>query len=63
METYTKLYSSCVVPTVDYCCTVWFYTDTTKVSQLQNLAMHMGVHKCALVLGVSGDCGWPLFWY
>ena len=60
IETYKKLYSSCVVPIIDNCCPVWFFADTTKISQVQNLAIHtfMGVHRFAPIIAVIGDCGW-----
>ena len=55
-----KLYSACVVPILDYCSSVWGYTDFSCIDTVQNKTIRyfLGVHKFAPNLAIKGDVGW-----
>jgi hypothetical protein len=59
-STFTKLFNSCILPILTYCCPVWSHVDFSKLIQIQVRAMRMflGVHKFAATIGVFGDMGW-----
>ena len=60
VNTYTKLFHSCVVPVIDYCAGVWGLTNNTKAESVQHRALRyfLGVHKYAPNLAIEGDMGW-----
>ena len=59
-HTYTKLFTTCIVPILDYCSAVWGHTDCSKIDQIQSRAMrvYLGVNRYAPLLGIIGDMGW-----
>ena len=60
VNTYTKLFHSCVVPVMDYCAGVWGLTKNVKAESVQHRALRyfLGVHKFAPNLAIEGDMGW-----
>ena len=59
-STYTKLFSSCVCPIIDYCAGAWGtkkYECIEKV-QLNALRYFLGVHKFVPIDMLYGDSGW-----
>ena len=59
-KTYSKLFSSCVIPVLDYCSGVWGFKQFDKIDMIQNLAIRyfMGVHRFTPILAMAGDMGW-----
>jgi hypothetical protein len=59
-KTFEKLYSSCVIPVLDYCAGVWGYRHYQPADNVQNRAMrqYLGVHRFAPTLALIGDTGW-----
>ena len=59
-KTYSKLFSSCVVPVLDYCSGVWGLKQFDKIDMIQNRAIiyFMGVHRFTPILAMTGDMGW-----
>ena len=58
---YTKLYSSCVIPILDYCAGIWGIKGRfPKLDSIQNRAIRYfcGVPGKATILGFTGDMGW-----
>ena len=60
IKTFEKLYTSGVVPVLDYNSSVWGYKDFSCINSVQNKALRyfLGVHKFAPVLAINGDIGW-----
>jgi len=58
--TYTKLYSTCVCPILDYASEIWGLNDFPKIDVVQQRAIRvfLGVHNFAPKLALNGDCGW-----
>jgi len=48
------------VPILDYCSSVWGYTDFSCINTVQNKTIRyfLGVHKFAPNLAIKGDVGW-----
>ena len=64
LNTYRKLYESCVCPVLDYSCAVWQHADCNKIDQVHNRAMRvfLGLHRFSPILGLEGELGWePCF--
>ncbi len=59
-NTYEKLYSSCVIPILDYNSSVWGFKQYQHIDNVQNRAMryYLGVHRFAPTLAITGDTGW-----
>lgn len=59
-KTHSKLFSSCVVPVLDYCSGVWGFKQFDKIDMIQNRAIRyfMGVHRFTPILEMTGDMGW-----
>ena len=60
INTYEKLYHSCVVPILDYQSSVWGYKDYSDIDSVQNRSIRyfLGVHRFAPKLAINGDVGW-----
>ena len=60
ITTYTKLFTSCVTPIMDYGAGVWGSKVFAKMEAVQNRAMRffIGVHRFAPIPALSGDMGW-----
>ena len=60
IQTYTKLYNSCVVPVMDYCSGVWGFKQHSKADVVQNRAIRyfLGVHRFTPTLALNGEVGW-----
>ena len=60
LETFEKLYSSCVVPIMDYCAGVWGFKAYDKCNTIQNRAIRsfLGVHRFTSNVVINGDLGW-----
>ena len=59
-STYTKLFSSCICPILDYCAGIWgmkHYGSLERV-QLNALCYFLGVHKYAANDFLVGEAGW-----
>ena len=59
-KAYEKLYSSCVMPILDYCSAVWGFKNYQQIDNVQNRAMRyfLGVHRFTPILAMLGDTGW-----
>jgi hypothetical protein len=59
-HTFTKLYSTCVCPVLDYASEIWGLQHFHKIDAVQQRAIRvfLGVHCYAPVLALNGDCGW-----
>jgi hypothetical protein len=59
-NTYTKLFSSCVQPIMDYGSEVWGLNEFPKLDTVQNRAIRvfLGVHGYAANVAITGDMGW-----
>ena len=60
IKSYEKLYSSCVVPILDYQSSIWGYKDYNDIDSVQNRSIRyfLGVHRFAPKLAINGDVGW-----
>lgn len=60
VDSYKKLFDTCVTPVLHYSAGIWGFKQYTKCDQVQNKAMRifLGVHKFAPVLALQGDIGW-----
>ena len=58
--TFTKLYSSCICPILDYCAAIWGDKEFIKIEQVQLRALRyfLGVHRFAPPPMLLGDAGW-----
>ena len=58
--TFTKLYSSCICPILDYCAAIWGDKEFIKIEQVQLRALRyfLGVHRFAPTPMLLGDAGW-----
>ncbi len=54
------MYHSGVVPILDYCSSVWGYSNLDKIDNVQNWALRLflGVYKFAPNLSINADMGW-----
>lgn len=59
-KSFEKLYTSCVIPILDYCASVWGYRHYQQADNIQNRAMRyfLGVHRFTPILAMVGDTGW-----
>ena len=59
-KVYTKLYNSCVVPIMDYCCGIWGYAKYDKPNTIQNRALRsfLGEHRYTSNIVINGDVAW-----
>ena len=59
-STFTKLYTSCVVPILDYGAAVWGYKFQAGAEVVQHRAIKyfLGVHRFAANSMIEGDMGW-----
>lgn len=59
-KTFEKLYDSCVIPLMDYGSGVWGKNVFLCIDSVQQRAMryHLGVHRFAPILAITGDMGW-----
>ena len=57
---YTKLFTSCVTPILDYCSEVWGMYNCAEIDKVQHIAERtfLGVNKFTPILGIIGDIGW-----
>ena len=60
VNTYSKLFESCVMPVLHYCAGVWGLQSHQTLQNIQNRAMRffLGTHKLTPNLGMVGDLGW-----
>ena len=60
IKTFEKLFTSCVVPVLDYSSSIRGYKDFACLNQIQNKAFRyfLGVHKFAPTLAINGEVGW-----
>ena len=60
IKTFEKLFTSFVVPVLDYSSSIWGYKDFACLNQIQNKAIRyfLGVHKFAPTLAINGEVGW-----
>ena len=60
INTYEKLYNSCVVPILDYQSSVWGFKAYNDIDSIQNRSIRyfLGVHRFAPKLAINGDMGW-----
>ena len=58
--TFTKLYSSCICPILDYWAAIWGDKEFIKIEQVQLRALRyfLGVHRFAPTPMLLGDAGW-----
>ena len=59
-STFTKLYTSCIVPILDYASAVWGYKNFSSHDNIQRRAIRyfLGLHRFAANDMVEGDMGW-----
>ena len=59
-DTFTKLFTSCISPILDYSCAVWGYKNNKKIEKIQHRAIRyfLGVHRFASIHAIDGDMGW-----
>ena len=59
-STFTKLYTSCVEPILDYSAAVWGFKFQAKPEVIQHRAIRyfLGVHRYAANSMIEGDMGW-----
>lgn len=59
-NSYEKLYTSCIIPILDYSASVWGFKQFQQIDNVQNRAMRyfLGVHSFSPVLLLTGDTGW-----
>lgn len=59
-QTYSKLFSCCVCPILDYMAGIWGYKNFNKNVQVQNRAIRyfLGLHKFAPTLVLNAEMGW-----
>ena len=59
-STYTKLQESCVIPTLDYCSSVWGYNVLDKINTIQKRAIRLflGMHRFAANKAINADMWW-----
>ena len=57
---FKKLYESCVIPIMDYNCSVWanYHCKYGEKIQLRAQRYFLGVHNKAPIDGICGDLGW-----
>lgn len=60
IDTFKKLYDSCVTPVLRYSAGIWGFKQYTTCDNVQNKAMRifMGVHRFCPTLALQGDMGW-----
>jgi hypothetical protein len=60
LNTFQKLFESCVVPIMDYCSGVWGYRKYQAMDNVQHRAIryYLGVHRFAPILAITGDISW-----
>ena len=58
--TFTKLYTSCIVPILDYSSAVWGYKNVASHDNIQRRAIRyfLGLHRFAANDMIEGDMGW-----
>lgn len=59
-KAFEKLFTSCVVPILDYGASSWGYRQFQSIDNVQNRALRyfLGVHRFAPILALHGDTGW-----
>lgn len=59
-RTFEKLYTSCVVPILEYGASVWGAKQYQAIDNVQNRALRyfLGVHRFTPILALYGDTGW-----
>jgi hypothetical protein len=59
-KAYQKLYTSCVVPVMDYSCEIWGFKENVKCNNVQNRAIqfYLGVNKYTPIAGLYSETGW-----
>ena len=60
LQSYEKLYYSCVTPILDYASAIWGGRKFQCIDTIHNRAIryYLGVHRFAPVLAIYGDIGW-----
>ena len=61
-EVYTKLFTTCVTPILDYGSEIWGIYKCSQIEKVQNNAarVFLGVNRFAPILGIQGEIGWRL---
>ena len=59
-DTFTKLYSTSVLPVIDYASEIWGFSKALSCDKVQHKAMRyfLGVHKFCPLPAMCGDMGW-----
>ena len=59
-NTFSSLFTSGVVPILDYCSSVWGFQSYNQIDSVQNRAIrfYLGTHRFSPNLAINGDVGW-----
>ena len=60
INTYTKIYETCICPIMDYCSGVWGFALNDQLDKIHMRAIRcfLGVNLYATKVGMEGDLGW-----